>query len=55
MQSTQATSEPAPEPRPGPTGTPFSRAQRMKSATMRKYPAKPIWQITSSSVARRES
>ncbi|MDF3020845.1 MAG: hypothetical protein K0Q92_2148 [Steroidobacteraceae bacterium] len=36
MPRLKATSEPAPEPRPGPTGTPFSRAQRMKSATMRK-------------------
>jgi hypothetical protein len=36
MPSAYATIEPAPEPRPGPTGTPFSRAQRMKSATIRK-------------------
>ncbi len=31
-----ATSEPAPEPRPGPTGTPLFFAQLMKSATIRK-------------------
>ena len=36
MRSAYATSEPAPEPRPGPTGMPFSRAQLMKSQTMRK-------------------
>ena len=48
-----ATSEPAPVPRPGPTGMAFSRAQRMKSATIRKYPGKPIWVITSSSRSRR--
>jgi hypothetical protein len=36
MPSEYATSEPAPEPRPGPTGTPFDFAQLMKSATMRK-------------------
>ena len=31
-----AMSEPAPEPRPGPTGMPWTRAQLMKSQTMRK-------------------
>ena len=31
-----ATIDPAPEPRPGPTGMPFSFAWRMKSQTMRK-------------------
>jgi hypothetical protein len=31
-----ATSEPAPEPRPGPTGMPCSLAQLMKSQTIRK-------------------
>ena len=36
IPSTQATSEPAPEPRPGPTGISRSRAQRIKSATTRK-------------------
>ena len=53
MPSEYATSEPAPEPRPGPTGTSLARAQRMKSATMRKYPAKPILLMTASSVSRR--
>jgi hypothetical protein len=36
MPSAYATSDPAPEPRPGPTGTPFDFAQLMKSATIRK-------------------
>jgi hypothetical protein len=36
MSSEYATSEPAPEPRPGPTGTPFSLAHLMNSATIRK-------------------
>ena len=36
MRSEYATSEPAAEPRPGPTGMPRSRAARMKSETMRK-------------------
>ena len=36
MLSEYATSEPAPEPRPGPTGQPLARAQLMKSATIRK-------------------
>jgi len=31
-----ATMEPAPEPRPGPTGMSWRRAQSMKSQTMRK-------------------
>jgi hypothetical protein len=31
-----ATSDPAPDPRPGPTGTPRFFAWRMKSQTMRK-------------------
>ena len=34
--SAQATSEPAPEPRPGPTGTPFALDHLMKSDTIRK-------------------
>ena len=34
--SEYATSEPAPEPRPGPTGQPWFFAQLMKSCTMRK-------------------
>jgi hypothetical protein len=36
MPSANATMLPAPEPRPGPTGTPLSLAQLMKSATIRK-------------------
>jgi hypothetical protein len=36
MRSAYATSEPATDPLPGPTGIPFSRAAAMKSATMRK-------------------
>ena len=34
--SEYATSEPAPEPRPGPTGTPLFFPHWMKSATIRK-------------------
>ena len=45
----QATTEPAPEPRPGPTGIPASLAHLMKSETIRKYPGKPIPAMTSSS------
>ena len=36
MRMDQATMLPAAEPRPGPTGTPISRAWRMKSQTSRK-------------------
>ena len=36
MPSENVTRLPADEPRPGPTGTPFSRAWPMKSATIRK-------------------
>ena len=36
MVSAQATSEPAPEPRPGPTGMPLRFAHLMKSETIRK-------------------
>jgi len=36
MVSAQATTEPAPEPRPGPTGMSFCLAHLMKSATIRK-------------------
>jgi hypothetical protein len=38
---------------PGPTGIAFVRAHAMKSATIRKYPSKPIFTITSSSRASR--
>ncbi len=34
--SEYATNEPAPEPRPGPTGQPFSFAQLIKSCTIKK-------------------
>ena len=36
ISSDQATSEPAPEPRPGPTGMPCATAHFMKSDTIRK-------------------
>ncbi len=36
MSRLQATTEPAPEPRPGPTGTPWAFAHLMKSETIRK-------------------
>ena len=36
MVRDQATSDPAPEPRPGPTGMPCSLAHLMKSDTIRK-------------------
>ncbi len=36
MRSDHATSEPAADPRPGPTGMPLSLAQLIKSCTMRK-------------------
>ena len=43
MPRQYATTDPAAEPRPGPTSTPSSlRAALMKSCTMRKYPGKPI-------------
>ena len=36
MFSAYATNEPAPEPRPGPTGHPWFLAQLMKSDTIKK-------------------
>ena len=36
MRRAKETSEPAAEPRPGPTGMPLSRAKRMKSQTIMK-------------------
>ena len=45
--------DPAPEPRPGPTRIPWLLAQLMKSATTRKYPAKPLGRMTSVSNAAR--
>src|SRR5882757_7317910 len=53
MPSAYATRDPAPEPRPGPTGTPLSLAQLMKSATIRKYPENPILAMVDSSCSRR--
>ena len=47
--SAQATTDPAPDPRPGPTGIPCCFAHWMKSATIRKYPGKPIEAMTPSS------
>ena len=49
MRSAYATNDPAPEPRPGPTGTPCVFAQLMKSWTMRKYPENFIAVMTDSS------
>ena len=49
INSAHATTEPAPDPRPGPTGIPWAFDQPTKSATIKKYPGKPIWIITSSS------
>ncbi len=46
MPIAYATIEPAAEPRPGPTRMPCALAQLMKSATTRKYPAKPSSRIT---------
>ena len=40
---------PAAEPRPGPTGMPFSRDQLMKSQMMRKYAGNPMSLMTPSS------
>ncbi len=36
INSDQATTEPAPEPRPGPTGMSWATAHFMKSETIRK-------------------
>ena len=47
------TTEPTAEPRPGPTGMSWSRAYLMKSHTIRKYDAKPILMMTSSSYSNR--
>ncbi len=51
------TIDPAAEPRPGPTGTPWSRAYWQMSATMRKYELYPIGSMTliSSSMRSRRS
>ena len=47
---TYATSDPAPDPRPGPTGILFFFAQVTKSETIKKYPEYPILIITSNSI-----
>ncbi|CSA03639.1 Uncharacterised protein [Vibrio cholerae] len=53
--SAYATNEPAPEPRPGPTGISLSFDHWINSITIKKYPGKPIWLITSSSTCKRSS
>ena len=54
MPRQYATTDPAADPRPGPTITPnSSRAELMKSCTMRKYPGNPIvFMICSSNFTR---
>ena len=47
MPNDHAATLPAPDPLPGPTGISLSFAQLTKSATIRKYPAKPILFIIS--------
>ena len=49
------TIEPAAEPRPGPTAMPLSFAYLMKSQTIRKYAAKPMLTMTSSSMFNRST
>ena len=44
-----ATADPAADPRPGPTETPMSRACRVKSWTIRKYPGYPVFSMVASS------
>ena len=53
MRSTYETTEPTAEPRPGPTGMPWSRAYLMKSQTMRKYDDSPIVMMMPSSYSSR--
>ena len=50
-----ATRLPAADPRPGPTGMPCSRAYRMKSQVIRKYPGYFICLIIAISYERRAS
>ncbi len=47
MPIAYATSEPAAEPRPGPTAMPCPFAHMMKSATTRKYAGNPICTMVS--------
>ena len=49
IPSDHATTEPAADPLPGPIGIPLCFAAEIISATMQKYPGKPICSITSSS------
>ena len=42
MVKEYATNEPAPEPRPGPTGIPRDLAHLIKSATIKKYAWNPL-------------
>ena len=42
MSKAYATSEPAPEPLPGPTETPLSLAHLINSDTIKKYPGNSI-------------
>ena len=49
MRSAYDTTDPAAEPRPGPTRMPCSRANRIRSHTIRKYPANPIFEMIDSS------
>ncbi len=51
--SVQATSDPAADPRPGPTGIPLSFAHPIKSLTIKKYVTNPIREIREISVSRR--
>ena len=44
-----ATTEPAAEPRPGPTTTPIFLDEIIISDTIKKYPANPILRMTPSS------
>ncbi len=54
IRSAYDTTLPAALPRPGPTRIPRSRANRIRSHTIRKYPANPIGTMTSSSSSIRE-
>ena len=48
-----ATTEPAADPRPGPTETPISLAALIKSSTIKKYPGYPVLAMTSNSKSSR--
>jgi len=53
MRKQYATAQPAAEPRPGPTRTPLSFAYLIRSHTMRKYDANPMFLMTCNSNAKR--